>query len=353
MKLFKPYVGWKAIYNAVRVLLGNQLAEGEQVKLFEYEFEKRFQKNNCVAVNSGTSALELAYDLADIQKGDEVITPVLTCTATNLPLARRGAKIIFADIGRNFNIDPEDVRRKITKKTKAIVFVHFGGSNSGLKEILELGRKHKIKVIEDAAQAVGSDFWGQADFTAVSFQAIKIITCGDGGMLLCKNKKDYEKARRLRWFGIDRPLKQKLGDVDVWEAGYKFHLNDIAAAIGRGNLANVDKLIAHRKKLIKIYEENLPSRDDAFVLGFHLWTGINFCMGICRDRKGLMEYLKNNGVETGIHHYRNDKYSVFGGKRLNLPNMNELENKYFILPLHQGISQRDVKKICVLINAYL
>ncbi|MDP3958169.1 MAG: aminotransferase class V-fold PLP-dependent enzyme, partial [bacterium] len=221
VKLFQPYVSPLARKLVQKTLSTSWIGEGPVVKRFELEFGKKFGLKNVAAVNSGTSALELAYELADIGRGDEVIAPVFTCTATNVPLVRRDARIVFADVDYDLNMDVEDVRRKITKKTKAIIFVHFGGNNRGLKELLALCRKRGIVLIEDAAQAVGSEFWGKADFAAVSLQAIKTLTSGDGGFLVCKKMSYCVKAKRLRWFGYDRDKKQKLGDIDLKEAGYK------------------------------------------------------------------------------------------------------------------------------------
>lgn len=339
IKLFKPYVSIQAIINVVKVLLSDQLAEGPQVKKFEQEFAKKFNLENVVMLNSGTTALELAFELAGIQEGVEVITPVLTCTATNLPLVRKKAKIIFADTNRDLNVDIEDIKKKITPKTKVIVFVHFGGNNRGLKELLEICKKKSITLIEDAAQAVGSDYWGKADFTCVSLQAIKTLTSGDGGVLICKDKISYEKARRLRWFGYDREKKQKEGDTDLTEAGYKYHMNDITAAIGRGNLSKIDKLISHRKKLMEEYS------------AIGATPAIWFSHMLVDNRKELMDFLKKYGIETGIYHYRNDKYTIFGG-RIKLPIMDEIENKYVIFPMHQGVSVRDVRKIGTLIKEF-
>jgi perosamine synthetase len=325
-------VSWRAVWNTVKVLRSGQLAEGPQVRAFEKEFAAKFGFERVLALNSGTTALELAYELAGINEGDEVITPALTCTATNLPLVRRKAKIIFADTDYDLNIDVEDVKRKITPKTKAIVFVHYGGNNRGLKELLEITREKKILLIEDAAQVIGSDFWGKADFTCVSLQAIKTLTSGDGGVLICKDFDLHEMGRRLRWFGYDRELKQKLGDTDLCEAGYKYHMNDVSAAIGRGNLAVIDKLVAHRKELMKAYEK------------IGAIAGVWFASMIVEDREALRDYLKERGIETGVYHYRNDKYTVFGG-RISLPKMDEIEEKYMILPIHHKISVADVEYI--------
>jgi len=334
IKLFHPYISWWAIWKVLKVLIpGKQLAEGPLVKQFEKEFSKKFNVSNVIAVNSGTSALELAYELAEIKKGDEVITPVLTCTATNIPLIRREAKIVFADITKNLNIDIEDVKKKITKKTKAIIFVHFGGNNIGLKDILQIARSKNIKVIEDAAQAIGSSYWGKADFTAISFQAIKTLTTGDGGMLICKNKKDYEKAKRLRWFGYDREKKHQLGDIDLKEAGYKYHMNDITAAIGLGNLRSIDKVLDHRNKLAKIYAS----------YGFLVLRWL-IC-GFTDNLSSTGQFYASRGIEIGQHHYRNDKYMVFGGKRENLSMMNKIENNYFFVPYHHKVSEKQAHYI--------
>ena len=332
--LFKPYMSWRAGFYVLRTLYSGQLAEGKRVKQFEKEFGEKFGQKNVIAVNSGTSALELAYELAGIEKGDEVITPVLTCTATNLPLVRRGAKIVFADIDYDLNINIEDVVKKITKKTKAIVFVHFGGNNRGLKELVALCKKHKIVLIEDAAQAVGSDYWGKADFACVSLQAIKLLTSGDGGFLITKKQSDYEKAKRLRWFGIDRDQKQKGIDVDVKEAGYKYHMSDITASIGLGNLRSIGKVIAHRKKLMEIYRS------------YGLQADIWLAGGIySKDPEYEKRKFINSGISVGDHHFRNDKYTIFGGRQKKTPIMDKLEGWYFFVPNHYGVSLNDAHKI--------
>ena len=152
-------------------------------------------------VNSGTSALELAYHLIGLKKGDEVIVPVLDCMAGQTGLLRRGVKIVFADIDENLNIDPRDVEIKITKKTKAIVGVHLGGIHFN-PELYEVAKG--IPLIVDSSQYHAKT---KGDYICYSFQAIKHITTCDGGMLVLNNKEEYERARKLRWFGIDRLAK--------------------------------------------------------------------------------------------------------------------------------------------------
>ena len=337
IKLFQPYVSQNAIDNVVRVLKSGQLAEGPEVAKFEEEFGAYFKKKNVVALNSGTAALELAYELAGISSGDEVLTPALTCTATNIPLIRRGAVIKWIDTDYDLNLDIDDLKKKLNSKTKAIVFVHFGGNNRGLKECLHLSRQYKIPLIEDAAQAVGSHYWGVGDYTCVSLQAIKTLNSGDGGILITDREDDYRRAKRLRWFGYDRGRKQRLGDTDLTEAGYKYHMSDVTAAIGRGNLSAMDEVIAHRKELMNTYKKR--------GIGAGMW----FAYCLSDNREALAERLKNLGVETGVHHYRNDKYTLFGG-RTRLYKMDEIENKYLLLPIHMGMSVDDVEAICDVIK---
>lgn len=343
ISLFKSYISSRSIWNVCRLLIksnrGGYIGEGPEVKAFEKEFGELFGFENVAAVNSGSTALELAYELAGIGEGDEVIIPVLTHPATGLPALHRKARVIFADIDTDLNVSVEDVRNKITPRTKAIIFVHFGGNNRGLKELLEVAKEHSIPLIEDAAQAVGSDFWGKADFTCVSLQAVKTLTSGDGGFLICKDKSLHEKAKRLRWFGYDRELKQKQGDTDLVEAGYKYHMNDITAAIGRGNLKSIQRIIAHRKKLGTEYQkQGVPAS---------IW----FAHVLSPQRAELMAFMKQRGVHTGDYHYRNDKYTIFGGRQT-LPTMDTLENQYLLLPLHHGVSIEDVRRICGLLREF-
>lgn len=333
IKVFQPFVSEESKKLCMEVLDSTFLTEGEQVKLFEQEFRQKFGLNNVVALNSGTSALELAYELAGINEGDEVITPVFTCTATNIPLLHLGAKIVFADTDHDLNINIQDVKNKITKNTKAIVFVHFGGNNRGLKEIQEIARGIGVPVIEDAAQAVGSVEWGTSEFACVSTQAIKILTSGDGGFLVCKDSQDYERAKRLRWFGFDREKKQTLGNTDVVDVGYKKHMNNISAAIGRGNLHAVDELIAHRRKLLSIYEM------------YGLTGSVWLAGGMTNDYEGLKRKMADAGYEISQAHYRNDMYTIFRQFKNACPLMDILENRYFFVPYHHGVTEEDAHKI--------
>jgi perosamine synthetase len=336
IKLFRPEVNWHAVWNAACVLRSGQLAEGPQVKAFEQEFADFFGFKDVITLNSGTAALEMAFDLIGINGGDEVITPILTAPATNIPLARRGAKIIFADIEDDLNMSVESVKKLITSQTKAVVFVHFNGNNRGLDELIALCEEKGIAFIEDAAQAVGTENWGKGEFVCMSFQAIKTFTTGDGGALMCKNPLLAQKARRLRWFGFDRSKGQT---QPITEAGYKFHMNDIAAAIGRGNMKSLPKVIAHRKRLVEEYRAN--------GMEAYLWRAFV----LVENRDVLIEKLKAAGVMAGVYDNRNDMHPVFGGHRT-LPNMDRLETRYLLLPLHSGVNIQDVRRIAGIIKEH-
>lgn len=350
IKLFQPYVSQKARDNVLRVLSGNQLAQGPEVELFEQEFADKFgyQKWQIVSLNSGTSALELAYQLTGIGEADEVITPVLTCTATNVPLVRLKAHAIFADIeGKNhLNIDSDDVLDKITESTRAIVFVHFGGSSEGLSEIEEVCEQHDIDLICDAAQALGNELSTKARFNCISLQAIKSLTAGDGGILICRDREDADKARKLRWFGYDREKKQKEGDCDLELAGYKMHMNDINAAIARGNLADWDEIFEHRRAINEIYYEAWKnSRGNALKLIPGIWNPQVIMHEYIELHPSPEIWAEELGFEIGQYHFPNYKYSIFRSFSGHTPNMHRMEKNYFILPCHMGMTLDDARLI--------
>lgn len=335
LKLFKPFVSWRSVWNVLRVLFSGQLAEGPEVKRFEAEFAAYhgLAERQVLAVNSATSALELAAHLLRLSPLDEVIVPVLTCAASVVPFARR-CKVVFADIGDDLNVDAADVARKVTARTRAIVFVRFGGNDRGLAEVIQAakdghnGWMEPIAVIDDASQAVGQPNLGVADFTVVSTQATKTLTSGDGGFLIFRNGyeggyRGKETCQRLRWFGLERG-KSLDGQVII-DPGYKYQMNDIAAAIGRGNLKSLPKLLRHRAKLAKIYREA------------GMWVQ-PWLAGVVKEECRCPEPW----FEIGQHHYRQDK--TFGIPSV-CPNMDKLEGRYWFVPYGHHVSVRQAKKI--------
>ena len=246
--MFYPQVSKLAKSAVMEVLDTRWIGQGPKVKLFEEIFSDKFApKLPAIAVGSGTDALHLSYILAGLRPGDEVIAPVFTCTATNIPFLYMGIKILFADIDLNtMNIDVNHVNKLMNKNVKAIICVHYGGLPCDMDELRIIANQWNIPIIEDAAHAVGAKYKGLtigsiSDFTMFSFQAIKHITTGDGGMLIVKNKELIDKAERIRWFGIDRKAKQAgIWENDITEVGYKYQMTDIAAAIGLGSLKKFD-----------------------------------------------------------------------------------------------------------------
>ena len=363
--LFYPYVSKKSATNIKHKLAGRWLGQGPMVDKFENDFKKKFAKNcSVIATGSGTDSLHLAYILAGLKKGDEVITTIFTCTATNIPMLYMGLKIKFADVDINtMNISIDSVKKLITKKTKAIVCVHYGGLPCEMDDLKKIAKKHKIFLIEDAAHALGAKYKGKAIgnisvFSTFSFQAIKHFTTGDGGILTIKNKKLEDKAKRIRWFGIDRKKKQQgIWKNDVHEIGYKYQMTDLAATMGCDSLKEFSKIHNHRQKIYNTYLKELKNNkkvkcihdfDKNKTHGAWLFT-------ICVENKDyLQKKLREHFIETNQVHFRNDRYSIFKkfvkGKKF--PNMDYLENRYLVLPLHHKVSVSDAKYICKLINKY-
>ncbi len=359
--LFYPNIPLNAVEEVTQVLHSRWIGQGPKVAQFEKEFEVRFcEQNTALAVGSGTDALHLAYILAGVEAGDEVIVPVFTCTATNIPFLYMGATIVFADVDpETLNISVEHVRRLITKKTKAIVCVHYAGLPCDMDELKEIAKEANIALIDDAAHALGATYKGGkigeiTDFTMFSFQAIKHITTGDGGMLTIKHPELVEKAKRIRWFGIDRSAKQMGNwENDIREVGYKYQMNDIAAALGIAALAEFDQTLNHRKSLFAEYEKHLVGVDGIKLIG----TGVKdrehaawLCTVIVNRRQELMSKLRAFNIESSQVHYRNDRYTIFGGRRSDLPNMDAVEDKYLVLPLHGKMTIENVAYICKVIK---
>jgi dTDP-4-amino-4,6-dideoxygalactose transaminase len=354
--IFYPEVPEEAINGVNRVMRSRWIGQGPKVNEFEREFSLLVCPGSySVAVNSGTSALHLAYLLAGVKPGDEVITPVFTCTASATPLLWIGAKPIFADCNRdNLNVDPESIRSKITDKTKAICVVHYGGLPCDMDRIRKVAGD--IPVIEDAAQALGTTYKGKmigsiSEYTCFSFQATKHITTADGGMLVLKDKEKSKIAKRLRWFGINREGKQNgIWENDIWEIGYKYQMTDIAAAMGLAGLKTFDKVLLWRQILLKRYAymlEDCPGIKLIDGEGNSAWL----CTVIVENRKRLIKKLRDNHIESATVHSRNDQYTVFGGKVEGLVNMDFMEDKYLVLPLHTKMAIGDVNKICEIIRS--
>jgi len=348
--IFWPYQGAvKEIIKEIEGTLNSRWwGQGPKVEQFEKEFGKKFGYKYPLFVNSGTAALDLAYHIIGIKEGDEVIVPVLDCTAGQGGIVRRGAKIVFADIEKmTFNIDPDDVRMKITPKTKVIVAVHLGGVPVD-DDIFRIGRQYKIPVITDSSQMHAPT---KGDYICYSLQAIKHMSTGDGGMLVLRNKSDYDRAKLLRWFGIDRDQKKKSGwqawsrrqmTFDINEAGYKYQPTDIDACFGLVNLKHLDKEIDYRRRLAAEYLRGLENVDDIDVIvgGTYWLFGI-----LTEDRDNLADFLLKDGIEANLVHLRNDIFDVFKKYKTYCSGMDWVESRYLYLPMNSKVTIKDVQFI--------
>ena len=361
--LFHPYISKNSFKNVKKVLSGRWIGQGPLVDKFETKFKKMFgKKMNCLATGSGTDSLHLSYILAGLKKGDEVIAPLFTCTATNIPLLYMGINIKFADIDpQTMNISIQSVQKLISKKTKAIICMHYGGLPCDMDELQKLATKYKIPLIEDAAHALGATYKKKpigsiSDFTMFSFQAIKHITTADGGMLCMKKNDLYKKAKRIRWFGIDREKKQKATwENDIYEIGYKYQMTDLGAAVGLEGLKDFKKVLSHRKKIFNIYLDLLQKNKNILCVNKDdgKRTHAAWLFTIISKRKDyIQKKLRERRIETNQVHFRNDKYSIFRkfvkGKKF--PNMDYAENKYLAIPVHHKVSTQKAKYIANLIN---
>ncbi len=360
--LFRPHIPKNAIKMLSEVLESRWIGQGPKVEEFENKISNRFCEGlPGIAVGSGTDALHLAYLLAGVKAGDEVIVPLFTCTATSIPLLYIGAKPIFIDIDVNtLNLDVTKIESAITKKTKAISVVHYGGLPCDMTEINKIAKTYNLPVIEDAAHALGAKYDGRSigsisDFTVFSFQAIKHLTTGDGGYLSIKNYELIEKAKRLRWFGIDRSAKQLgIWENDITEIGFKYQLTDLAAAIGLAGLEEYDDTLDYRKSLFKRYQENLSDNKNISILNNDIYQNKFHAAWMftiaSKNRRRIQQKLFENNIESNQVHYRNDRYSIFKDSKGIFDVMDELEDQYLVLPLHTKMSINQVDKVCEIIS---
>lgn len=354
--LFAVHVPKEVDIPLLDVLHSGYIGQGVKVDEFEQILSKYFGTRNILTLNTGTSALHLAYRLAGVSsKDDEVITTPMTCAATNLPILANNGKIVWADIHPQTGlIDPLDVERKITSRTKAIVCVDWGGTPCDLDALMALGEKYHVKIIEDAAHGFGATYKNRkvgtlADFTIFSLQAIKHITTVDGGLLMCKSTEDYRRGKLLRWYGIDRETDRKDSRIeeDIADWGYKFHMNDVAATIGIVQMQFIDKILEQHRDNAKYYQQMLPT--DTFRShidglryacnsAFWLYT---VTMPTHEMRDEFVEYMKQNNVQVSRVHARNDTHSVFKDFKCNLPNVTRYNDRMVCIPVNWKITKEE------------
>ncbi len=349
--LFKVFMPPTVMESLREVLSSGYIGQGPKVAEFEKRLVPWFDNENVLCVNSGTSAIQLALRLSNVGPGDEVISTPMTCTATNMPILAAGAKIVWADINPwTGNIDPQDVERKITPKTKAIMCVHWGGYPCDLSELKAIADMNGLKLIEDACHAFGSRYKGKAigshgDYVCFSFQAIKTLTTVDGGALCCQYKSDYDRGKLLRWYGIDREAEGKdlRCEADIEEWGYKFHMNDVAATIGLEQLKYIDENLTKTRKHAFTYNHSpyipsLETKPDR-------WSS-NWLYTIrVKNRDEFMAKMKEAGIMTSKVHARNDLHSCFADSKTYLPYLDEFYAEHVCIPVGWWLLKDDVEFI--------
>jgi len=349
--LFKVHMPKSVDEPLLEVLHSGFIGQGKKVDEFEQQLGGYFGNRRVLTLNSGTSGLQLALRLAGVEHGDEVITTAMTCTATNMPILAAGARIVWADVDPVTGlIDPDDIERKITDKTKAIIMVHFGGIPCEVERINAIAQKHGLKTIEDAAHALGAEFGGEkignhSDFVMFSLQAIKHITTVDGGLLLCRDEADCQRGKLLRWYGIDREQKRKdfRCEEDVMEYGYKFHMNDIAATIGIEQLKCVDDIVSGHVENQRYYDEVLCDVPGVGLIpkpSYGKSSSWLYTMHI-EKRDHFIEWMKANKVMASRVHERNDKHTAFMASMAKLPGLERFNATQVSIPVGWWITEED------------
>lgn len=345
---FSPDVSMDSLARVVRTLVDGRLSEGPAVPQFEAMLGEHFDMPNVVATNSGTAALHLAVLGCDIGPGDRVVTVAQSFEASAMVIKMVGAEPVFADIEMTGCIDPVSAAELIDDRTKALLVVHYGGCPCDMDALREVAGP--LPIIEDCAHALGARYKGRyvgsEGIGCFSFQAIKQLTTIDGGVLVFADRERSEQARRRRWFGIDRNDRTRL----VSEIGYKYHMNDVAASAGLGELRRFDEAQKRRELIRSAYVrafESLgitlpehPGRESACWL-FTL---------LVERREDFINAMGSRGIEARQWHRRIDRHPIFGGV-CDLPAQAEFDAKQVSIPSRANLTDEEVKQIIEAVEA--
>lgn len=356
--LLKVFMSEEAIRDSSDVLRSGYIGQGPRVERFEKELANWTSSPHIVTVNSGTSAIHLALRLCGVEPGDEVITTPMTCMATNVPILGHHAKIVWGDIDpETGNLCPRSVAAKITPKTKAILCVDWAGYPCDLEALQHIADHHGIKLIEDAAHGFGARYKGRlvggiADFTCFSFQAVKHLTTVDGGALVCKDPSAVSRAKLLRWYGIDREGKRTdmRCEVDVEEYGYKFHMNDVTAAIGLAQLNHIDTLLEKSRANARYYDGRLQN----FKLHYSPEHTPSYWIYTIKvhDRDRFLKEMEIQGIAVSKVHSRNDHHTVFSAFKCSLPGVDAFAESQVSIPVGWWLTPEEREWIADHVLAY-
>jgi perosamine synthetase len=360
--VFKPSVGEEELLAIKEVLESGWLGLGPKTALFEERFKEYVGAEYAIGFNSCTAALHLGLKVLGIGEGDEVAVPSLTFVSTIHAILYNRATPLFIDVDEEtLNISIDDLQRKITPRTKAILPVHYGGHPVELDPILEIAKEKGIYVVEDAAHACGAEYKGRkigsiSDITCFSFHAVKNLTTGEGGMITTSSGELDERLRRLRWVGINRdtwtrslPGKRPsyAWQYDVEEIGYKYHLHDIAAAMGLVQLKKLDRMNQRRHQIFATYNEALkdlegvviPIEKDHVKSSHHI-----YCLKV-RNRDELISHLKENDIAPGVHYFPCHLHSCYKDMKAELPVTERVWETLLSLPMYPGLKEDEVQRV--------
>jgi len=378
IQLFKVHMAPTAADEVAKVLNSGYIGQGPKVDELEKNLQDFLEVDKLVTLNSGTSGLHLALHLLKtpkktsqiyhgvasvdhywpgFQPGDEVLATALTCTASNWPILAHGLKIKWVDIDpTTLNMDLDDLERKITPTTKAIVLVHWGGYPNDLDRIKQIQQKayqmygFKPAVIEDGAHSFGSKYKGKylgnhGNMVMYSLQAIKHITAIDGGVLTLPHQELYNRSKLIRWYGIDRDSNRKdfRCEADIEEWGYKFHMNDVCATVGIENLKHADKLIKKHQENAAYYDEHLQNTPGVTLLKREKGHESAFWIYsmLVENRDGFYKHMKNCNIVVSQVHERNDKHTCVREYKSALPALDRTINKVVSLPVGWWVTEEE------------
>tara|TARA_B100001540_G_scaffold315603_1_gene343256 strand:+ start:1739 stop:2824 length:1086 start_codon:yes stop_codon:yes gene_type:complete len=356
IKLFDPSINSSEKNEMLKVLTSKFWASGSGtgfVKKFETKFQSYTKSKACIAVNSGTAALNLSLSLFNI-KNKEVILPSMSFVSTAHCIVENGGIPVFVDIEPNtLCIDPKKIEKAVSKNTVAIIPVHFGGIPCKLNEIKKISKKNNLIIVEDAAHAVGTIFSGKkigshSDAVCFSFHPVKNLAMPTGG-LISINRVDHKKLSNLlnsrRWCGI---TNRKGTDYDVHEIGWNYYMNEFSAAIGLAQLKKLEKLNLLRKKIAKKYSTELEVNSK---MPYDTNCSYHLYWILVKNRKKFREQLDEQGIETGTH-YKPIHLMKMYNKNKKLP-VTELAGKQIVtIPIHPNLKKYEIKKIIKCVNEF-
>lgn len=368
--LFKVLMCEKAIRRTMNVMNSGFITQGPVVDEFESRLRRWFKRQNVVTTNSCTSAIDLSYKLIKLKDpdvGKKVIMSPLTCAAGVFPAIHNSFDIVWSDIGDDFNIDMRSAESLLDEDTQILSFVHWGGMPVDMRYIRFLKDFYQKKfgkplyVIEDCAHAIDSRIqWERIStiekdhFKCYSFQAIKHLTTGDGGALLCSDE-FYKEAKLLRWFGLDREAKQDFrGCQNISLAGYKYHMNDISASMGSENLKHLDYHLSTSRRNARYYNENLPRDGEVFTSVVDKFTDSSYWLYTIRakNRGDFIEYMKEKGIQCSPVHFRNDHHSALSKFPVAKGNIDVIAQQNVSIPVGSWVKEEDTKRIVEAIKDY-